>query len=328
MSSLMQIAGFPPPEQRDSVRFHFLKNLSYDARMYLFAFALFLGLLLQILFFSPWPGIPFILVAVALALVKGYDSRVRLKYFSPDVTWTQVDIEKIAEMKKLSRKTKKWDRDLLDISNAAGFFILFLIAAAGAFLVFALATFLNSTQAAWIVGCDLLLIIVPMWFSGMKLILKQANLDTRVDIILEMHNLFENIKDEGEVFKPQIRLSRNQENESVPTDARFSIHFPDMPSGFYGLQAQININLVQGHGYPYFYCVLAAKPGFNIRSYTSQIRLSNKVICEYQQDEQAEVLVIRQHTTKKTGYHTGKKQRAAILMNALEGGRMILAEKK
>jgi len=107
-------------------------------------------------------------------------------------------------------------------------------------------------------------------------------------------------------------------------DARFSVRFPHSPDGFYGLQAQINLNVVQGASYPYFYCVLAAKPGFGLASYRDKIDLPTSVICEAQKDARAEVLVIRQKTTKKSGYHTKDSRCAEILAAAVEGGRKIL----
>ena len=118
-------------------------------------------------------------------------------------------------------------------------------------------------------------------------------------------------------------LTKGDEGESVPIDARFSIRLPNYPEGLYGLQAQINLNVVQGASYPYFYCVLAAKPGFGLSRYKEKIKLDGKIICEYQEDSKAEVLVIRQYTTKKSGYHTKAHRCAQILMVALKGGRTV-----
>jgi len=173
---------------------------------------------------------------------------------------------------------------------------------------------------------DASILLIPLWFSGMKFILKQPNLAIRVNLILKLFEVFQNLKQEGEEFKPALMFSKNKENKTVPVDARFSIGFPGPPEGFYGLQAQINLNVVQGTSYPYFYCVLAAKPGFNLRRFKEKIDLAPKVICEYQEDSKAEVLVIRQYTTRKSGYHTKDRKCAEILKVALEGGRIICSE--
>ena len=142
-------------------------------------------------------------------------------------------------------------------------------------------------------------------------------------MILWLYELFQDLKKEGEEFRPALMLSRGQDSKTIPNDARFSVAFPGSPEGFYGLQAQINLNVVQGASYPYFYCVLAAEPGFGLSKYREKIKLAKKVICEYQEDSRAEVLVIRQYTTRKSGYHTKERQCLAILVNALQGARLI-----
>jgi hypothetical protein len=57
--------------------------------------------------------------------------------------------------------------------------------------------------------------------------------------------------------------------------------------------------------------------------YKEKIKLEDKIICEYQEDTKAEVLVIRQRTTKKSGYQTKDRICAEILRIALEGARII-----
>ena len=98
MTSLLRILGFPSPERRDSVRFHFAKNLPYSERVRLTFVLLVIGLILQLYFMNPIYGIPFLLAGMGLALVKGYDSRVRMKGFTLDPNWKTVSIEKIQDI--------------------------------------------------------------------------------------------------------------------------------------------------------------------------------------------------------------------------------------
>jgi len=63
--------------------------------------------------------------------------------------------------------------------------------------------------------------------------------------------------------------------------------------------------------------------GCGLSKYKKKIKLANRVICEYQEDKRAEVLVIRQYTTRKSGYHTKERQCLGILTNALEGAHHI-----
>ncbi len=323
MTSILSVFGFPPPEKRDSVRFHFAKNLPYNVRIYLILFLLVAGFILQLYYMNPLYGIPLLLIGTGLALVKGYDSRVRMKGFNLDPNWKTVSMEKIKEIELLRKRSKKWDRDALDISNPLGFFSLFLFGALALIASVILGDLAKDTRVTIILAVDVAIIMIPLWFSGMKFILKQPNLIVKIRIILSLYELFGSLKQEGEEFRPALMLSRDKDNNTIPVDARFSVVFPDSPEAFYGLQAQINLNVVQGASYPYFYCVLASKPGFGMSRYIQEIKTSPKIICEYQEDSRAEVLVIRQYTTKKSGYHTKDRQCADILSVALEGGRLI-----
>ncbi len=323
MTSILRLFGFPPPEQRDAVRFYLAKNLPYNLRVNLMLIVLVVGFGLQILFMNAAYGAFFLLAGVVLVLVKGYDSRVRIKGFSLDPNWKTVSIDKIQEIEQLRKRSRRWDSDALDISNPLGIFSLILIGGLALLASVLLGSLANDTRVTIILATDIAVFMVPLWFSGMRFILKQPNLAIKVNIILGLYKVFETIKLEGEEFRPALMLTKGDEGRSVPTDARFSIALPNSPEGFYGLQAQTNLNVVQGASYPYFYCVLAAKPGFGLSQYKEKVKLDGKIICEYQEGSQAEVLVIRQHTTKKSGYHTKDRQCTQILMVALEGGRTI-----
>jgi len=323
MTTISRIFGFPLHEDRDSVRFHFAKNLPYNVRINLTLILLIVGFLLQLFFMNPVYGIPFLLIGICLVLVKGYDSRVRIKGFDLDTDWKAVTIDEIQEIEQLRKRNRKWDSDALDISNPLGFFSLIFFGGLAIAIAVGLGVLSDDFRVTVILAVDTVIILVPLWFSGIRRILKQPNLAIKVNIILKLHEEFAALKQEGERFKPALMLALGKKNETVPVDARFSIALPDSPEGFYGLQAQINLNVVQGTSYPYFYCVLAAKPGFGLSPYKEKIRLGDKIICEYQQDRRAEVLVIRQHTTKKSGYHTKDPKCAEILNIALQGGRLI-----
>lgn len=284
---------------------------------------LLIGFILQISFMNPFYGIPFVLIGMGLVLVKGYDSRIRMKGFNLDPNWKTVPIEKIQEIEQLRKRNKKWDSDALDVSNPLGVFSFIAIGALALLVSLILGQMAKDMRVTAILGVDIATIMVPLWFSGMRFILKQPNLIVKVRIILSLYEMFESLKQKEEEFRPALMLSRDKDDRTIPVDARFSVVFPDSPEGFYGLQAQINLNVVQGTSYPYFYCVLAAKPGFGMSRYRQEIKTSNKIICEYQEDTRAEVLVIRQYTTKKSGYHTKERQCVEILRTALEGGRRI-----
>ena len=324
MTSILRLFGFPPPERRDIVRFHFAKNLPYNTRISFALLLLIAGFAVQLYFMKALYGAPLLFIGICLVLVKGYDSRLRIKGFTQDPNWKTVSIEKIQEIEQLRKKNKRWDRDALDISSWLGVLSLILIGGVALVGALILGQLAKDMRVTTILAIDIAVLMIPLWFSGMRFIMKQPNLAIKVRMVLWLHELFQDLKMEGEEFRPALMLSRGKDDKTIPDDVRFSVAFPDSPEGFYGLQAQINLNIVQGTSYPYFYCVLAAKPGFNLSKYKEQIQLAKKVICEYQEDKRAEVLVIRQYTTKKSGYHTKERQCLGILTNALEGARLLI----
>jgi hypothetical protein len=322
VKSLLEMIGYPSPESRDVVRFFFLKNLSYTTRIRLSFFLALIGFLLQIYFLNLWSGILFIAAASLLMTAKGFDSRARLKSFSMDSKWTEVPLSKLQEIEQLRKKISKWDSSFLDVSNALGCFGLILVLGAGIAFAKGVEFVADDSRLFLIVSADLFVLFLPLWFTGMRFILKQPVLHIKIKIVQKMSQVFKSNAKPGESFKPSLMLTR-KESKTVPTDARFMIDFFDSPDGFYGLQAQININTVQGHKYPYFYCVLAAERGFGLARFQEKVDFTDKVICEYQEDKKAEVLVIRQFTTKKSGYHTKDPICGQILEISMRAGRLI-----
>ncbi len=315
--------GFPPPEQRDIIRFHFAKDLPYTRRVTISLLLLLTGFLTQLVFLNVFVGVPLLVIGVGLVLVKGYDSRVRLKVFTTDPNWIEVPIDKLRELDELRVRTKQWDRDALDISNPLGFFSLFISLLLACVIAVVLGFLARSMDVAVIMLADAVIILIPLWFTGMRFILTQPNLAVKLALVLKVERAFHGMNRSGEKFRPALMLTRGDSGKTVPVDVRFSVAFPDAPEGFYGLQAQINLNIVQGRSHPYFYCVLAAKPGFGLAGFEKEVRETNHVLVEYQENEDAEVLVIRQRTTKRSGYHTNDKRCAEILKIALEAGRAV-----
>jgi hypothetical protein len=316
--------GLLAQKHQDSIRFYFAKQLSYSTRLNIILGCFCAGFLFQIYFLNFISGAPLLIAGIAMSLAKGYDSRVRYKFFKNDANWTETTIEKTQELDNLRKKNKKWDRDALDISNWLGCLTLIALLISGFFFSAIIGALAEEMTLSLIILGDILLIIIPFYFTGLRFILKQNKLVIKTHIILMLNNIFQNIKNPDEQFIPSMMLGRDRNNQTIPIDLRFAIKFPGMPAAFYGLMAQININLVQGNSYPYFYCVLVSKPGFGLSKFQSQIKTTAKIICEYQSAADAEVLVIRQQTTKKSGYETPDKICVEILTTALDGARKIM----
>lgn len=325
MSKWIRLPGFLPPEKQDSVEFYFLKSLSYSNRMVSYLALVGIGFLFQIFSMKAWPGIGFLFFATLLNLIKGCDSRINLKDFYVDSNWTQVDMERINRIGDIRRKTTNWDIDMLDISNPKGCFSFVVTLGLLIFGSYVLMRTSYFNDILGIIIIDAVILILPLWFSGIRRMMGPKKLGIKVDIIKSMEEFFRSIKQNGEIFKPALLLARDKRGASIPKDSRFTITFENMPEGFYGIQAQINLNKVEASTYPYFYCVIAAKKGFGLMNHVKNIPENEKVIVNYEEDNDAEVIVIRQYTTNSSGYHTNTTDCKRILELSLKAARGILA---
>jgi hypothetical protein len=329
MSDFLERLGFPAPEQRDSIRFYFAKGLPYRIRKILILACLLAGLILQVILMRIWPGLLLILIAVCLGLVKGYDSRVRLKNFRNDETWTEVPIEEFREIEIVRQKSRRWDRDALDATNAVGCLALLILVALGLSVGFFAGAIAKDWSVTIIVLVDYFLLVLPFYFTGVRWALKQGNLAIKVKLLLKLHEYFTQHKIDSETFVPMMLIARENEDKTVPVDVKFQIRYRGLPPDrFYGLQSTVNINLVQGTSYAYFYCVLVAKPGFGLKVYRDKVKESKHVMCEYQQQAEAEVLVIRHPTSKTSGYSTDEGACMEILSAAMDTARSIESGQK
>ena len=322
MKNRLRIPGFPPPEKQDIVKFHMFKSLPYSTRMKLYLGFVVAGFLFQIIMLKAWPGAILLLLATLLSLVRDYDTNTMLGTFRTDSNWTTVNIDKILQIEDLNKKMSEWDSDALDISNGKGalVFILMFIS-----LLFATSILGFYGVMGNIFFIDAIILLIPLWFNGIRKILKKDNLRIKVDIVRKLESFFQTIKKDGEHFKPALMLSRDKKTgKCIPLDCRFTITFENMPSGFYGIQAQINLNNVQGTSYPYFYCVIAAEPGFGLANYVKKVPVPKNILVKYEGDENADVLVIRQRTTKTSGYHTNMNACKSIFERSLVAARLIL----
>jgi len=142
-------------------------------------------------------------------------------------------------------------------------------------------------------------------------------------------------------------LPKPEEERQLPRDARLQVRFDEAPEArplptgppgarsqpgsespaigqdrrsleeFLGLQIQLSINRV-GRAYPYLYCVLLARQGFGLRQRLGAVSRVGKEVVEYSTEDDVEVVVYRQYTTRQKGYHTNYRARLRIVTGALK----------
>ncbi len=86
---------------------------------------------------------------------------------------------------------------------------------------------------------------------------------------------------------------------------------------------QVNINRVKGSDYPYLYCVLVARPALKLPKQIRTDAPSNITIETDAKAADVHVVVIRQKTTKTSGYHTNDAACRVIFQYALDRCRKL-----
>lgn len=280
--------------------FWLLPSLAYGTRLVVSFTLAVLGLVVQVATGTVLPGVLALAAGNLLLLVKGFDNRIDLAGFDPAVEWERVDIDRLRQLAVLDRKIRRWDRSALDISNPLG--LVAFIGVVGGCSAVALA-FPGDLR---ILAVDGLVLLVPHWLTGIRRILVKPKLLVRVQMI---QDILDDAARRLARHHVQLLMLLRGGAVRIPDDVKFKVDLADRHEDFLGLYGQVVINEVQGTSYPYFYVVLVAKHGFGMRESYERYRPPEKITKEFKIQDQVEVFVIRQHTTKESGYHT--KPRAA-----------------
>jgi len=299
---------FPNNQDRQVVVFLVGKNLTFSRRLACGIALLLVGLSLQTITLQFLPGLPFLLIGTLLFLVRGYDNRVDFGKFEPDAQWERVAVNKLEQLVEHDRRMARWDRSALDVTNGLGAFVLLLLAVP---LVLVAA----QTQGALrILLLDALVLLIPHWLTGTRSVMRQPTLMLKAGILRQL------LDDAAPLLTPHTPefLMLLQGPRKIPADVKLKVTLESQPPEFLGLYGQIVINRVQGKPYPYFYVVLVTKPNAGLRELGRQYRPSNKLILEFKTQSEVEVLVLRQQTTKTSGYHTKPATMRRILAEGLQ----------
>lgn len=296
------------------VVFHIWKSLKYKQRLVLSFILILAGFAIQIKYFDNYliPGMALVLAGNLLLLAKGYDTRIKLQGFKPDAEWVKTDLAHLSEIAKMNDKLKKWDVSSMDVTSTRGCLLFVLIIVA--IIVIIASKFLSPGVTAFI-GINAAILILPHWLTGLKRISTTPVLLTKIKIFENLVNGFQKeLEQETVNFLMLVDHKTN-----FPTDVKMKVSFKNQPEEFMGFYAQISMNNVQGTLYPYFYVVLVAKEKSKLLSkQLNKISLPENVIKEFETESDMEIIVIRQTTTKTSGYNTKDKAILNIFKTGLE----------
>jgi hypothetical protein len=309
----------PARDERGVIVFKVWPSLAYETRMGV-AFALIAaGLLMQFLSGTFFIGGIVLAAGNLLLLVRGYDNRVDFGRFDPGADWERAEPAKLDELQRLDRKIRAWDVSLLDATNAGGAVILVVL---GGFLGLVAWTARGMVQ---ILALDGLVLLLPHWITGVRSILVLPNLMIKVRTLQTALRSMKNALEEHEV---NLMILLRGGDAKVPEDLKIKVDIKGQHADFLGLYGQVVINEVKGSSYPYFYTVLVAREGYGMRDAYERYQPPSRITTEFKRQDKVEVLVIRQTTTKTSGYHTERDAVARILLEGLRLAEQVAAPAK
>jgi hypothetical protein len=247
------------------------------------------GFLLQITTRNILAGLPLIIACLILNLLKGISvKRVKAK----KLTWQEVTPLKIDQVIEQCKRIKKFRSKGVGCFIAVILFLIFGFSFGAPFL----ALFVHLPFALCATVVNAIILFGGLAFSGRKSAWMPRALDIKAGIVK--------------------RLLGSSLIKGDP-------NFQAIPYDFIGLQGQISINSVKGRPYPYFYIVLIAKHSFNLLKKFGK-KSFEKLVVERKKTGEVDVVVIRQRTTKTSGYHTNVKVQDYTLETGLKVAKSLL----
>ncbi len=254
-------------------------------------------------------GLPFLIGCLLINLIRGVSIKT-LK--AREKKWEEVTPDRIQTVYDQALRVKKFR------SSDVGVGCLIAI---GFLSIFVLPTRIIPFTAMIII-LDTIVLFAGLMLSGRKSAWMVRGLDLKSEIILRLLNS-EVIKGDAEIKAiPLLEIGQDPKG-AFPLDARLKLKFVNAPEDFLGLQGQISLNSVKAKDYPYFYCVLVGKKSFGLLDKIGAPTLE-KLVIEEEREADVDVVVIRQKTTKTSGYYTDKNSQDYILFNSIKLAKQLL----
>jgi len=328
----------PIEERRDEIKFKFFKTMPYNNRMACIVAALVAGVGIQLFFLllrpdeqfsllhlplGVWFGLPFLALGSLMSLVKGYDNVPKRKR-ARSREWQRATREKFAQVLEMDRKSRQWDRTAIDVSCVPGF-LLFAVVVVAAFGGGWLARRAGYHYYGSMWTADVIVLLVPHWIVGIRSILKNTALIIKIKQSFPLMALHEKARQEGEELECWLEVLETADG-SYPVDAKLMLKFHKASADFLGMQTQVAINNVQGTDYPYLYCVIIAKPEFNLLAH-AKMKVGGLTV-EPKREGEVDIIVIRQRTTRTSGYHTNAAAARGVFLKSLAAARRLAGSER
>jgi hypothetical protein len=234
--------------------------------------------------------------------------------------WARVTFEEFNKAVERIKSMKKWE----GFSTGGRITLVVVVTFLGFFILPAMAAIFSTFMVLLLV--DFYLLFVPLFISGSRSAWIPENLELKINTLLRVCQL-EFIRTHPNIkIQPYLLIGKEKTNSNFPLDTRLIIEFPKASKDFIGVQVQVSINKVGSTAYPYAYAVIIAKRTMNLPM-KDKFSADKNIVYEYKVQDEMDILVIRQFTTRTSGYNTNDKVIAAIVSQAVGTSLQLLYDK-
>lgn len=274
------------------------------------------GLAAQFIYGAIGFGFLLLIAAATLGLHRSIKQDIRISG-RRNAPWENVTIQQWRTITRLQRKQQRWARDITNIGSGPGMSMAIVL---GALCFFMFTAYIDIDEGLTLVFVgDAILLFLPALVIGGIHAWNPPQIDVKLKALTYVYEHFSERPDLE--LRPMLQVAPATSSSgkgSVPVDARLMIRIVDQPETFYGVQVQCSINKVGSTPYPYVYGVVLSAPDFHTNLQPpGKIKEANAVV-EQSATAEARVIVVRQKTTKTSGYHTKPDDQVRIVKAAVD----------
>lgn len=296
----------------DNAGYLIFDGISRPLRMVVSFTLLLAAYLLQLSTRNVLTGLPFVIGCMIFNLIKNVSIK---PVQAQELKWQEVTASAIQQIVDQCRRIKKFRS--ANIGCVIGFLFVFVWFS----IMFMPVLQMPIRFSALMI--DGIILLGGLLLSGRRTAWQPAGLDTKIPIVQRLM-VSPLLRDPDLQVMPYLEIGQAK-NGSFPNDARIMIRFRNAPESFLGIQLQVSINQVKSTAYPYLYAVVTAKTEFKLFEKFPDPKLKN-IVMEQEQTKEVDVIVLRQYTTRTSGYHTSTETQDYIVAGSIQAVKQMLAK--
>ena len=250
-----------------------------------------------------------LVVILCASLLNIFRSIKLIEPVSISQNWERVTLDEVGKAFERVKGLKDWKT----LSSGVKWILAIIFIPVGLILFAILAEYISVW---YLVMLDFFILFVPLFISGTRTGWTPPNLELKLKVLSKVLE-YDFIKTNPDLrIQPYMLIAKDAAEANYPVDCKLMIEFAKAPKDFIGVQVQVSVNSIGSMSYPYAYAVIIAKDSAGLP--LANIKSDNKnILCEPKKEHEMDILVIRQFTSKTSGYQTNDEVLYQIVQKAV-----------